>query len=163
MAFKLKSGNSPLFKHMGGHSPMKNDDDSETIEFKEKKGGRLKPGEYKTKHRKRGNTRITVVRDPDTKEKIKITEEWDEAMGEWHQIGIPKGEGGEKYSTDIKKEKSKWDMTEEEYKKHQEEVNWMYGHDIRGKPISLAEYRAMKERERKGGRVHSSMGSLWRP
>ena len=80
--FKMRSGNSPIFKHVGS-SPIK-DEGEEKI--------------TKVKHREHflgGNpTRTSTIKTD--KGKVKITEEYDDVLEEWIQIGTGKGKGARK-------------------------------------------------------------------
>ena len=89
--FKLRSGNSPMFKHVGS-SPIK-DEEGTKQDITEKDIKRVKIKE----HLLGGEPeRKTIIKDPNTGRRVKVTEKYDSILGEWIQIGAGKGRGTKK-------------------------------------------------------------------
>ena len=94
-AFKLRSGNSPLFKSMGS-SPIQDHEEG----HKEKMEQPVTESDIvKQKTKQRKNKRKTIIKDPNTGERIKVKEEYDNVLG-WHQVGIGVGKKGKIYDLD---------------------------------------------------------------
>ena len=102
MAFKMKYQGKPstLFKHSPLNYTQTHSSPIKTEEEEEKPAQPITNDDItKIRYNRKGTTRWKWIVDPNTNERIKVKEEYDDVLG-WHQVGVPQGKEGQLYELD---------------------------------------------------------------